>query len=602
MKLIYLLLCGLLFTHLNAQEGYRASLDINNIRKDQIEVEMTTPSVKEEVAVYVIPKVIPGSYSTKDFGRFISDFKAYSKKGKKLKVDQLDLNRYRIYGATELGRVEYTVDDTWDAEDENYIFQPGGTHILEGENVVINHQGFWGYLENYKMLPYTLVIDRPEEFYGATALPVERGEDQDIIRAESYVKLVDNPVLYSRPDTTSFKVGQTRIHVALYSENKLIQSDKVAEILKPLAVGLDSFFGGMPVSDYHFLMYFTDGNNPEITGKGGFGALEHSYSSFYFLPEITNESRLTSMINSISAHEFLHILTPLNLHSEEIEFFDFIDPKMSQHLWLYEGVTEYFAMLLQWQQGLTSESDFFEEVQDKILSASEYPDVSFTEMSRNILSDEYKDAYQNVYYKGALIGFLLDLRLRELSNGESGLVDLMQELSSRYGPSKPFVDSLLIDEIVAATYPEIGEFFESYVIGNKPLPLEEYMPKIGYRYFDERTDSLKTFGNLTFAVNEEEKQVLVIESPKGQNVFGLENGDIIRSVNSVLINMENYEDALMPVIKPGDEGVVLTMIRDEEMYQIESEPVIVPVSLQYVLEQDPQAESPQLKLRESLIE
>jgi predicted metalloprotease with PDZ domain len=37
--------------------------------------------------------------------------------------------------------------------------------------------------------------------------------------------------------------------------------------------------------------------------------------------------------------------TPLSIHSKEIQDFDYNDPKMSQHLWMYEGVTEYFANL-----------------------------------------------------------------------------------------------------------------------------------------------------------------------------------------------------------------------------------------------------------------
>jgi predicted metalloprotease with PDZ domain len=35
-----------------------------------------------------------------------------------------------------------------------------------------------------------------------------------------------------------------------------------------------------------------------------------------------------------------HIITPLSIHSKEIQDFDYNDPKMSQHLWMYEGVTD----------------------------------------------------------------------------------------------------------------------------------------------------------------------------------------------------------------------------------------------------------------------
>jgi predicted metalloprotease with PDZ domain len=41
----------------------------------------------------------------------------------------------------------------------------------------------------------------------------------------------------------------------------------------------------------------------------------------------------------------------LSIHSKEIQDFDYNDPKMSEHLWMYEGVTEYFANLFQINQG-----------------------------------------------------------------------------------------------------------------------------------------------------------------------------------------------------------------------------------------------------------
>jgi predicted metalloprotease with PDZ domain len=47
----------------------------------------------------------------------------------------------------------------------------------------------------------------------------------------------------------------------------------------------------------------------------------------------------------VVSHEFFHIVTPLSIHSKEIQDFDYNDPKMSEHLWMYEGVTEYFANL-----------------------------------------------------------------------------------------------------------------------------------------------------------------------------------------------------------------------------------------------------------------
>jgi predicted metalloprotease with PDZ domain len=58
----------------------------------------------------------------------------------------------------------------------------------------------------------------------------------------------------------------------------------------------------------------------------------------------------------VVSHEFFHIVTPLSIHSKEIQDFDYNDPKMSQHLWMYEGVTEYFANLFKSIKELTRQT------------------------------------------------------------------------------------------------------------------------------------------------------------------------------------------------------------------------------------------------------
>ena len=55
---------------------------------------------------------------------------------------------------------------------------------------------------------------------------------------------------------------------------------------------------------------------------------------------------------------------------------------MSEHLWMYEGFTEYFAQHFQVHEGLVSEDQFFGTMMDKINGSKAYDDeLSFTKMS-----------------------------------------------------------------------------------------------------------------------------------------------------------------------------------------------------------------------------
>lgn len=80
----------------------------------------------------------------------------------------------------------------------------------------------------------------------------------------------------------------------------------------------------------------------------------------------------------------------------------------------------------------------------------------------------------------------LDIRLRELSGGKMGTQDLMLQLMKKYGAGKYFKDDDMFDEITKMTFPEIRSFFRDYIEGTQPVPLKEYLSKVGFTY-DENT-------------------------------------------------------------------------------------------------------------------
>jgi predicted metalloprotease with PDZ domain len=285
--------------------------------------------------------------------------------------------------------------------------------------------------------------------------------------------------------------------------------------------------------------------------------------------------QLQKTMTDVVSHEFFHILTPLNVHSEEVHYFDYNDPKMSQHLWMYEGVTEYFANLFQINQELIEKQDFYDRVSDKIKTAQQFDDtMPFTEMSKNILEDPYKDSYYNVYQKGALIGMALDIRLRELSDGEMGILDLMKSLSQKYGMDKPFKDDELFDDIVELTYPEIRTFMETYVSGSTPIPYDEFFAKVG---LEESETEINTGyfikGQTPYIDGDPAKGELFFRENIQFNSFlqelGVKGGDVIKSVNGEEYNIQNVYNLIMTA-ESWEEGeeVSFVVLRDEEELEL----------------------------------
>src|ERR687885_38559 len=65
---------------------YKFTIDLNTVTDDKVKVELLTPSIKSATITYHIPKIVPGTYSEDDYGRYIEQFKAFDKKGDTLQV------------------------------------------------------------------------------------------------------------------------------------------------------------------------------------------------------------------------------------------------------------------------------------------------------------------------------------------------------------------------------------------------------------------------------------------------------------------------------------------------------------------------------------
>jgi len=611
----------------NKGTNYQYTVDLTKVVDDKVYVELSTPAVSTPEITFYLPKIIPGTYSIADYGRFINDLQAFDKKGNKLVVERLNDNAWKIKNATKLKKIGYWVDDITDTElKEPAIYPMAATNIEDGKNFVINTSGFFGYLEGMKEVPFTLNIIRQKDFYGSTGLIAQKSGEPvtklsaektpsatekrvDIYTTENYDRLIDSPLMYNKADTAIIRVGNTEVLIGSYSPTGKITAREIANSVREVLLAQKEYLGGtLPVDKYAFIFYFTE--KPLYS----YGALEHSYSSFYYMPEAPI-AEMNQQLRDFAAHEFFHIVTPLTIHSEEIHNFDFNDPKMSKHLWLYEGVTEYFAGNVQVKYGLITPEQYLNILRQKMLTADQFLDeVPFTDISKFTL-DKYKDQYYNVYQKGALIGMCLDIKLRKLSNGKYGMQNLVADLSKKFGKNKAFQDETLFDEITKLTYPEIGEFLNRYVGGSEKLPLKEILDEVGVTFAPELSSmelSLGLENNAISIAQLEGKAKLAINKPEVLNeqgkALGFVPGDILIKMNGETIPdlgpdlgafITNQQSALK-------EGGTLsyTVIRTNEAGEQKEVELKAPVAKverkrKFVMTFDPTASPEKLALRQA---
>ncbi len=548
-----------------SNDFYQYRVDINNVQEDRLFVELTVPtSIGEKDRIFQFPKIIPGTYEILNYGRFVSSLKAFDKKGTEFGVERIDENTWEIHGK-KITKITYLIEDTWDADVPKAVFEPSGTNFEARKNYVLSANGCFGFFKDKEKLPYVITYDRPADFYATTSLKRIGGDfDTDIFKAQDYHELVDAPVMYCRPDTVNFQLGYGDIQISIYSPNGIVTAKDIAKEIKPMLEAQNSYLGNiLPVDRYAFIIYLSPNGYP----SGTVGALEHARSSLFCLTEEKPE-KISKLVVDIASHEFFHMVTPLYVHSEEIHNFDFVQPKMSKHLWLYEGVIEYMAQHMQVKYDLVSNEDFMVTLREKVYNSTRYKQgISLVEMSKNCLVPPYSKQYNNIYYKGAIIAMCLDLELLKLSKGKYDIQMLLRDLSGYYGQDTPFKDDKLFQEIVEITgFKKLKTFFEKYIEGTEQPNYNEFLKPFGVKYHPEAPiEEVSPLGGMENGVLKTDSlDRFYIHKPEkldkfGKESIGFQQDDIITKWNGKELTAKNVSNVLISYMNSVKEGDTLTV-------------------------------------------
>lgn len=447
-------------------------INLKDRSDDTFKVKMFVNDLTDANKIYQFPATVPGVYDIFDIGRFVTNFKAFDEEFHELAVTKVGTNQWELSDPTATHSIEFEVKETFDTPvNEHPLYLMGGTSI-ENDHVLLNTFDVLGYPTGLKERDFYLSVSYPSNWKIATSLQKTTG---GLYFAEDYDKFVDSPIIMGDITVASMSLDGAKINVNTYSEGDLISAGQILNDVEQVMEDASAFLGGLPIDHYNFIFFFRNGPSA--------GALEHSYSSVYVIRDGQYTTSYQNYVRDVSAHEFFHIVTPLNIHSEIIEDFNFAEPTASQHLWLYEGVTEWASLMMQYRNSSKPLSTLFAEFKEKkIYADNPIRNLSLTEMSLTCYTPQGGAQFGNVYRRGALVAALLDIKLLELSNGQKGLRELMLELIDTYGPNNAFSEANFFDDLIGMTYPQIEDFINLYITGTAELPMEEYFNKIGVEF------------------------------------------------------------------------------------------------------------------------
>jgi len=91
-----------------ASEEVKVTIDLVNVKEDKVQVTVIPPAFTTNEVIYQIPKTVPGTYSSDNYGKYIEGFKAFDKKGNELETIKSDDNTWKITNGKTLSKVTYS--------------------------------------------------------------------------------------------------------------------------------------------------------------------------------------------------------------------------------------------------------------------------------------------------------------------------------------------------------------------------------------------------------------------------------------------------------------------------------------------------------------
>jgi predicted metalloprotease with PDZ domain len=594
-KVIILLLIS--FNIYAQDDVFHYELDFTK-KNDAFNITLSTPQLSKNDSVYSFVSYAPGVHQPLDFGRFVKMFKVYDKEGNELITNKISINEFEILEPTKVSSIIYEIDDSIDMSTNYHPIYPMSGTGINSDYIIINPHGVFGYFINLKNNAIVLHLKLDGNPKIGTALNMNAAGNYEI---DSFYHLTDSPILIGdKLSYASTKIDEIEVEAYVYSPSDKITAQMVLDEAKPILNAAEDFIGYSPVDRYTLLMYFaSESDVVEMPVFRSGGALEHSLSSTYALPDMP---QYLPLLKNIIAHEFMHILSPLHLHSNILANFNYSNPvSEDNHVWLYEGVTEWVSYMMQFKSGIVTFDDYLNYLSEKTNNSKKYSDAySLTRISREWSTDEGNKQYGNIYQLGALTAAMLDIKLIELSNGEKNLREIYIDLIKKYGKDKPFDNDDFFDVLVAMTYPEISDFIDKHIINNTPFNFEQEMNAVGISYYDKQLSN----NNLpTMGVNIEPNSMglpVIVEVSSDYGGSLLKEGDVISRINDVELNRSTYHEIMKNIgeMEIGEDYEIDIVRNGQEMKVTEK---LYPKYDRNVFEVDQTASGKSKKLQEILM-
>ncbi len=451
---------------------YELRYDSATARQRSIEVTTRFRVAGPAEVLLSLPSWTPGAYEIANFAKHVRGFSA-RQDDTELVWDKTDYDTWRIRptgpGPVEV-RFSYHADDL----DNARAWARNDFLLVNGTSVLLYPEGAG--LD----FPATVTIQTARGWSVATGMNALRPPSTpfDTLRQfaeRTYHDLVDMPFFIGRLDVDSTQAGGRWYRVASWPAGAFrgAARQQFHRELAGSVPAMSRVFAETPWDAYTILLLFD-------STFGGGSALEHQNSHVgIYNPEFIG----STVLASITAHEIFHGWNVKRLRPADMWPYRYDRPQESAWLWVSEGITDYYADLALVRGGVVDSSGFAALTQQKIDETYDAPAVALEDASLSTwISPE--DGTATIYYpKGALAGFLLDILIRDGSDNQRSLDDVMRGLyQGAWKANRGFTAEDWWGAVSrAAGGRPFEDFARRYIDGRDEFPWSDVLPLAGFR-------------------------------------------------------------------------------------------------------------------------
>jgi predicted metalloprotease with PDZ domain len=435
---------------------------------------------KGKQGIIVFPTWVPGSYVIRDQSKYVVPLKGLS---------QIFKNRF------------FLTDEEFE-----YIFSA----ISKDQREAISIPDYL-FINPASVFPYQTISEEycvklniPSNWVVHTTL---KDKGNNTYCGEDYDSFADSPIQAS-PHLKLIEIDENH-KISAYGD-----LDEVEKIRK--AIQYIDFNMGEKPKNYIFFFRRSDVN---------FGGIEHENSSAIVVPWDRKE------LTSLFAHEYFHSWNVKRIRPLEFDRVDYEKENYTDLLWVAEGLTDYVAFLAT----LNSSPSEAMKMLANALSSLTFPGIkymSLAESSRFTWIKLYKrDSnflnYAISYYDvGLVLGFIIDLTIRERSECRNSIFDFFKRLKRRY-----------TYEDVRKTLAELGVGFLDELVYKRNPPIMDYVRKYAEVTLEDK-------GKPYIGIMVNNGKVTYVEEGSPADEAGILPDDEIIAVNGVKREIEVKDEPI----------------------------------------------------------